>query len=128
MAKSRPYIAQVRIGFMGESDVHADTQMDWIVARIHEHLEDDDTVRMTQLVCVGDPETKEEVLTRLRLARNELCRLGYKDTMNLAMEVDKVIWMLIKRASDEDSLPNDYDYNRIIRVTEALKRGENPIY
>ena len=128
MAKERPYIAQVRIGFMSDSDVHAESQMDWIKARIEEQLDDDDTVRTTQIVCFGDPETKEETLTRLRLARNELCRLNYKDTMNLAQQVDMVIWKLIKRSDDEDSLPNDYDYNRVIRVAESLKRGENPLY
>lgn len=128
MAKERPYIAQVRIGFMSDSDVHAEAQMDWIEARIHEQLDDEDSVRTTQIVCFGEPETKEETLTRLRLARNELCRLNYKDTMNLAQQLDKVIWMLIKRVDDEDSLPNDYDYNRVIKITEALKRGENPLF
>lgn len=113
---------------MSDSDVHAEAQMDWIEARIHEQLDDEDSVRTTQIVCFGEPETKEETLTRLRLARNELCRLNYKDTMNLAQQLDKVIWMLIKRVDDEDSLPNDYDYNRVIKITEALKRGENPLF
>lgn len=126
--KIRPYIAQVRVGFLSESSVHADSTMDWIKARIEDQLDEDDTVRITQIVCVGEPETREETLTRLRLARNELIRLHYKDTMDLAQQIDKVIWMLIKRASDDDSLPNDYDYNRVVRIAEALNRGENPLY
>lgn len=128
MGKVRPYIAQVRIAFEAESDVHAESRMDWIKARINEQLDEDDTVRVTQLVSFGEPETKEEVLTRLRLARNELIRLSYKDAMNLAQQLDMMIWMLIRRASDDDPLPNDYNYNRVILIAEALKRGENPIY
>lgn len=128
MPKTRTYIAQLRVAFTAESDVHAEAQVDWLKARLEEQLDEDDTVRATQIVCFGEPETKEETLTRLRLARNELIRLNYKDAMNLAQQLDMMIWMLIKRASDEDVLPNDYDYNRIIRVSHALKRGENPLF
>jgi len=121
-------MAHTRIAFLSESDVHAEQQMDWVKARIEEQLDEDDTVRVTQIVCIGEPETKEETLTRLRLARNELIRLEYKDTMNIAQQVDMVIWMLVKRVNDEDPLPADYDYNRVVRIAEAFKRGENPLY
>lgn len=128
MPKTRPYIAQIRVGFDSESDVHAEETTDHLVARLEEHLDEDDTVRCTQIVCMGEPLTKEETLTRLRLARNELCRLDYRDAMNLAQQIDMVIWKLIKRADDDDALPNDYDYNRIIEVVHALRRGENPLW
>jgi hypothetical protein len=128
MPKPRPYIAQVRVGFTSESDIHAESTMDYVKARIEEQLEDDDTVRITQIAVVGEPLVQEETLTRLRLARNELVRLEYKDTMNLAQQLDMVIWMLIKRSKDEDAFVDQYDYNRIIRIAESLKRGENPLY
>jgi hypothetical protein len=128
VAKPRPYIIQIRVGLTADSDVHADHTADHLQARLEETLEDDDTVRVTQVALAGEPLVQEEVLTRLRLGRNELARLPYKNTMNLAQEVDKIIWMLIKRADDDDALPNDYDYNRIVNITKALRRGENPLY
>jgi len=48
--------------------------------------------------------------------------------MYLAQELDKVKWKQLKRAGEEAPHPNDYDYNRIIELTEALQRGENPLF
>ena len=128
MAKERPFILQFRAGITAASDIHAEHIADHLVARMEETLDEDDNVRWTQIADSGEPLVLEETLTRLRLARNELCRLHYKDAMNIAQQVDQIIWMLIKRASDDDSLPNDYDYNRIVKITESLQRGENPLY
>lgn len=128
MPKLRPFIAQVRIGLGAESEIHAESQLDYLCAQLTEHLDDDDSVRVTQIVHAGEPEVQEETLTRLRLARNELVRLNYKEGMDLAQQLDMVIWKLIRLASDDDSLPNDYNYNRIVTIAHALKRGENPLY
>lgn len=128
MTKPRPYIAQFRVGYTAISDVHAEKTAEYLEARLEEVLDEDDTVRVTQVVCMGEPLVKEETLNRLRLARNELCRLEYRDAMNFAQQLDMVIWKLIKRASDDDPLPNDYDYNRIVEIMHSLQRGENPLY
>lgn len=113
---------------MAESDVHADKTAEHLKERIGEQIEDEDTVRVTQIACIGEPLHLDEVLARLRVARNELVRLHYRDTMSLAQELDKVIWKLRGQVSDDDPLPNDYDYNRIVTIAEALNRGENPLY
>lgn len=128
MAKDRSYLAQLQVGFMAKSDVYADQTADYLKARVDEHLDEDDSVRVTQVVCTDEPLRPEETLIRLKIARNELVRLRYKDTMSLAQELDKVIWKLRKLVSDDDPLPNDYDYNRIVNIAEALNRGENPLY
>jgi len=61
------------------------------------------------------------------MARNELATLHYKDTMDIAQLVDQVIWKLLQLSGEDDPLPNDYDYNRIIRIKKALDRGEYPL-
>lgn len=128
MAKDRLYTALFRVSFSERSEVHADSTADFLGARMEEHLDDDDTVRVMQVVCIDEPLMLAETLVRLELARNELVRLRYRDTMSLAQEVDKVIWKLSHQVSDDDPLPNDYDYNRIVAIAEALDRGENPLY
>lgn len=124
----RTYIAQLRVGFDADSDVHAEATAEGFVDRLNEVLEEDDTARVTQVLCIGEPLREDEVINHLRLARNDLARLHYRDTMNLAQQVDMVIWKLAQISSDEDSLPNDYDYDRIIRLKEALNRKENPLW
>ena len=128
MAKLRPYIALYRVAFGAESDLLADQQAEFLKARIEEHLEDDETARVTQVAGAGEPLHQDEALARLRLARNELIRLRYKDAMYVAQEVDKIIWKLRGQVGDDDPLPNDYNYNRVSEILQALDRGENPLY
>lgn len=129
MAKLRTYLLNLRIAFAARDDVHAEHQADKLDARVEEFLEPGDTVRQTQLICIGDNEKSDEVITLLKLARNGLCKLGFKDTMNHAQQLDMIIWRLDNlRAEDDPDQLADYDYNRIINVTKAVARGENPLY
>jgi len=128
VAKSRPYIIQLRVGVTAESDLLADKIADNLSARVEEFLDDGDTSRVMQVVCLGEPLRMEEQITRLKIARNELIRLRYKDTMSMAQSLDQVIWKLMKQVTDDEALPNDYNYNRIVEIAEALDRGENPLY
>ena len=128
MAKLRPYLAQVRVGYEAANDFEAEATAERFVSRIEEDLEEDDTARVTQVVCIGEALREDEVINRLRIARNELATLHYKDTMDIAQLVDQVIWKLLQLAGEDEALPNDYDYNRIIRIKKALDRGEYPLY
>ena len=128
MAKLRTYIAMFRVAFGARDDRHAEATADHLDARISEHLDDRDTVRITQLFSLGDPTRAEEYINHLKIARNDLCRLSYKDTMNIAQLVDRVVWKLEKMVPEDEATPNDYDHNRILRVYEAISRGENPLF
>ena len=90
-------------------------------------MDEEDTARVTQVICIGESLRDDEVLNRLRVARNELTKLHYKDTMDLAQQVDMVIWKLQSLLNGENDLPSDYDYNRIIEIKQAIGRGEWPM-
>lgn len=128
MAKLRTYIAMFRVAFGARDDLHAQSVADHLDARMSEHLDDKDTIRLTQLFTLGDPTRAEEFINHLKLARNDLCRLPYRDTMDIALLVDKVIYRLEKMVPEDESIPNDYDHNRILQVHAAISRGENPLF
>lgn len=128
MPASNTYIAVLRVAFASADEVNAQAKAEKLEEEIEEHLEEEDTVRTTQLFSLGDPVRPEEMINHLKIARNDLCRLPYADCMNLAQSLDRVVWMLEKTVPEDDAIPNDYDWNRIIEIKHAVVRGENPLF
>jgi len=52
--KLRPYLAQIRVAYEAPNDLEAEATAERFVSRVEEDLEEDDTARVTQVVCIGE--------------------------------------------------------------------------
>lgn len=122
----RTYIAMLRVVFDARSDLHANGTAHWFREHIESTLEPNDNVDVTQVFCYGDGSKPDEVINRLKTARNELIRLRYRDTMDIAQLVDQVICKLEHQVGEDELAPN-YDYTRIYEFSKIIEKGEEPL-
>lgn len=123
----RTYVSMLRIVFGARSDEHARRTAEWFEEYIRGTLEPSDDVSVTQVLCYGDSQAPDEQINRLKLARNELIKLRYRDTMYHAQEIDKMICKLQAKAMDEEALAPNYDWNRIDEIMKLIDQGEEPL-
>ena len=127
MSRLRTYLAMYRVAFTAPSNLHANSTAEWLRQHIESTLDPGDTVDTTQVFAFGDDSAPDELINLLKKSRNELTRLKFRDTMNLAQQLDIVIWKLQSHVSADDDLAPNYDWNRIIEVAAALDRREDPL-
>lgn len=126
------YVATFRARYEAGNDVEAHLIAENIREHAQEYLDEDDDedepeITVTQVTSLLSTVQPEEVLIRLRQARNDLIRTGFKDCWQQAMELDKTIWALHRRHSPDD-LPPDYDYGRYLSLArQIIELGENPL-
>jgi hypothetical protein len=124
---TRDYIACYRVAFAARSELHARRTAEHFRQHIESTLDEGDTVDTTQLFVFDGASTPEQIVNHLKIARNDLCRLGYSDTMNIAQLVDQVIWRLEQHVTEDDEVPENYDWNRVPTVFDMIKRGVEPL-
>ncbi len=123
-----PYIAMLRIVYDAPNDAHANGTAEWLRQQMEEHqLDPGDSCDVTQVIRFGDASPPDERINVFKKARNELCRLHYRDALDLARWLDMMIWKLQHLVAEDDIEPPNYNQNRIIEIFEMVRKGEDPL-
>lgn len=121
------YVATLRAIFEATDDAQAMLIADKIRENGSVDLNDDDDsdddLFVTQVTSNSLDISPEETIQLFRHARNALIRLKVKECVDLARELDKWIFRLVKRVPDE----SNYDYGHFMDVVEDVLNGGNPI-
>lgn len=122
------YVAILRAVFDAEDDEAAKLIADKVRENASEDLEEEtgDTVDVTQLSRFGYSHSHEEVITRLRQARNLLLRTRLNGSYEMAREVDMFVHALCL-GEDRGISDTTYDYSKFMEIANAiLLRKEFP--
>lgn len=125
----KPFVAIFHAAFEAEDDASAAMIAAQMIENAGKDLEPDagDEVWMSQLLGLDVQSiTPEEALVRLRVARNVLIRTRSVICIEVARELDKVIWQIAHNDLESNSLAG-YDYAQFLDLCESIiLRKENP--
>ena len=121
----KEYVATLRASFQADNDAEAMLVADDIgtAALIHV-LEEDagDEIIVTQVIDYAPADTPQEIITILTKARNTLINIKLQKFLEMARELDILIYAL--EQGDYD-LYSPYD-QRFMDVVEQVLKGESP--
>lgn len=125
----KPFVVIFHAAFEAEDDASAAMIAAQMVENAGKDLEADagDEVWVSQVLGLDVQSiTPEEALVRLRVARNVLIRTRSVICIEVARELDKVIWQIAHNDLESNSLAG-YDYAQFVDLCEAIVlRKENP--
>jgi len=108
------FVGTIRIAFTDVSEISATITMDRLAEICAEHLDEDDSVVVSQVVPFSTPTSPEEVLNVLKRARNALIRSRLQPAYDIARELDMQIWQI------DPTLLGQYDYSRMPDFTTRI--------
>lgn len=120
------YITTFRAFFKAPDDATADIVAYDIqqAAKALLDEEDGDEVVVTQTTSLGIPTSPAEMIPPLAVARNILIRSRRQGMVDLARELDRVIFAL---EGGDFAQVRTYDYGRFMDLMEEVMRGGNPV-
>ncbi len=123
------FVATLRAIYDAQDEVEAMLVADKICENGSADLDDSDddsSLEVTQVVSNGLQLLPQEMLSRLRIARNLLIKTRIKQCYELAQELDRVIFALEHREDPGFSI-RAYDYGAFIDLADRiLMKGETP--
>lgn len=122
----RQYVATLRASFEAEDDAQALLIADDIATQGLDKIleaEEGDTIIVTQVIDYAPADTPQEIINVLAKARNTLILTKMQPMIDLAREVDKVIFSL-EKGDWVGFAP--YDYGRFMELIELVINGGAP--
>lgn len=125
--KAHEYVATLRAGYSAEDDATAMMIAHAMATKITDEMldaDEGDEVIVTQVIDYNLPDTTAEIRLVLAKARNVLIRTRIASMIDVAKEVDKVIFAL-DHGDYQSMMP--YDHGRFMDIMEKTLNGENPV-
>lgn len=122
------YVATLRARFDASDDASAILIAEVIREEGSKHLDDGDSLDVTQVTSNALVISPDETIVVLKRARNQLIRSRVAWAVDLAREIDKAAWVLRHRSEQEPDYSPPYPVSQFVDVLKAiLQRKENPL-
>ena len=124
----RDYVATLRAGYQASDDATALIIAEHIAQLARDNaleLEEGDEILVTQVIDFAPADVPQEIIDVLVKARNTLIKTRLSPMIDLARELDRVIFSL--EHGDFDAIM-PYDFSRMPEfIVQILKEGKAPI-
>lgn len=123
------FIATLVARYEAPDEVEASLTADCLADEAQKLLDQDETAGEISVTSVSDVSSEskpDDVIVRLRQARNDLIRTRFKDAYDCARMLDEIAHALDKRLRPEEVI--DYDHGDFLEIAiDVLRNGGNPI-
>lgn len=123
------YVSTLRAVYDAQDDVEAMLIADKIAENGAQDLDDEDdeaSLEVTQVISNSLELTPDELISRLRVARNLLIKTRIRQCYTLAKELDEVIFALVNREEPGFTM-RSYNHGDFLDLVESiLVKGASP--